>query len=82
MSHRKVLYIKFDWNQFVFEEKRSFLENGQKLWKILYWGPIWPPPQFYDLISESGRTGRPVIFFFTVLLLKVVNINFRKSQVE
>ena len=36
ISHRKVLYLKIDWNQFVFEEKRIFLENGQKLRKILY----------------------------------------------
>ena len=44
ISHRKVFYIKFDWNQLVFEEKHSYLENGQKLWKILYWGAIMAPP--------------------------------------
>ena len=83
MSHRKVLYIKFDWNQFVFEEKRSFLENGQKLWKILYGGAILaPPPHITDLISQPGHPGQPGVFIFPVLLLKVAKINFRKSQVE
>ena len=58
ISHRKVFYIKIDWNQFVFEEKRSFLENGQKLWKILYMGAILPPPpRFTDYISQPGHPG-------------------------
>ena len=46
ISHKKVFYVKIDRNQFVFEEKRRFLENGQKLWKILYGGPYCHPPTY------------------------------------
>ena len=62
---KKVFYIKFDWNQFVFEEKRSFLENGQKLWKILYWGAILAPPHILPISFHNRAIPVNRYFFYS-----------------
>ena len=61
--------------------KTSFLSLIHVIVSVYRGGQYGPLPYINDLISQSVRTGWPVIIFFTVLFLKVANINFRKSQV-